>query len=171
MYCDYRDQGKQILVNILGSLLKQFLIHFGTSYIPQDVIKALEEKKRRGQRVETTDILWMLKVTLTQFNHSYICIDALDELQAEVRKALLETLRSIFATVRTVGFFLTGRPHIATELNARLQIQQAIDIKAQHSDIKAYLTYQLSQDTNPGAMNGTLEEEIMTMIIEKSKDM
>jgi len=171
LYCDYRDQGKQTLVNIMGSLLKQFLVHIGKSHILQDIIRLLEQKKERGQRVETTDILQMLKVTLTQFNHSYVCIDALDELQAEVRKALLETLHNISTTVGTVGIFLTGRPHIATELTARFHIPQTIDIKARHDDIRAFLHHQISHDTNPGAMNGVLREEIMASIIEKSKGM
>lgn len=102
-------------LNILGGLLKQFLIHFSISYIPQNIIRAFEEKKRKDQCVETTDILSIHKVTLTQFNYSYIFINALDGLQAEVCKALLETLHSIFTTVGTVGFFLTGWPHIAIE--------------------------------------------------------
>jgi len=155
----------------MGSLLKQFLIHTGASHIPEDVIRLLGEKKRKDQRVETTDILQMLKATLTQFNHSYVCIDALDELQAEVRQTLLETLHSVFTDVGKVGIFLTGRPHIAAELNAKFRIPQAIDIKAQHDDIRAYLIHRISQDTNPSAMNGTLKEEVMTTITEKSKDM
>lgn len=171
LYCDYRDQGKQTLVNIMGSLLKQFLIHIGTSHIPEDVIILLGEKKRKDQRVEITDILEMLKVTLAQPSRSYVCIDALDELQAEVRKALLDTLHGVFMTVGTLGIFVTGRPHIAAELNAKFSIPETIDIKAQHDDIRAYLIYQISQDINPTAMNGTLKEEITTTITEKSKDM
>lgn len=171
MYCDYRDQGKQTLVNILGSLLKQFLIHIGTPHIHHDAVKLLEDIKKKDKRVETTDILHMLKVTLAQFNNSFICIDALDELQPEIRKTLLEALHSILTTVRTVCLFLTGRPHIAVDLNAKLQIQYGIDIKARHDDIRAYLLHEISQDTNPSAMNETLKEEIMTTITEKSKNM
>ena len=171
LYCDYRDQGKQTLVNIMGSLLKQLLFYTGTSHILQDVIKLLAGMKRKGQQIETADILQILKATLAQFNRSFICIDALDELQADVRKTLLETLHNISTTVGTVRFFLTGRPHIATELSSRLQIQQAIDIKAQQDDVRAYLLYQISQDANPDAMNGTLKEEIMSTVTEKSMDM
>ena len=145
----------------------------GILHVPDRVRSVLEETERKGKKVETTDIIDMVKLTLPQFRRSFICIDALDELQPDVRKALLNTLYKDFTTSdRAVQLFLTGRPHIPQEVNESLRItQDAIDVIANGDDIRAYLINQIALDTSPTAMNESLKEVILHTIVEKSEGM
>lgn len=118
------------------------------------------------------DILGMVKLTLSNFCRSFICIDALDELQPDVRQALLKALCEGFTSHRGVQLFLTARPHIPQEVNDCLRISHnAIDVIAYGDDIRAYLIRQIALDTSPTAMNESLKAEILHTIVEKSEGM
>ena len=117
VYCDYRDQAKQTVVNILGSLLQQLLVN--ASFVPEAITTLLESPKNKNQRVEVGDVTKMLTILLPQLNkYSLFCFDALDELEPRTRFALLKALHTDFGTVR---IFLTGRPHIQSEVDRALQ--------------------------------------------------
>ena len=159
-------------MNLLGSLLKQLLTAGSVLQVPGRVRNTLEEIQNKRRNVETADILSMMKFTLPRFRRSFICIDALDELQPGIRKALLKALCEEFTGYKAVQLFLTGRLHIAPEVNESLRISQySIDIIANGDDIRAYLISQIALDTSPTAMNKSLKEEILQTIVEKSQGM
>ena len=170
IYCDYRDQTKQTVVNIMGSLLQQLL--FATSPIPNEVQKRLELIQGHGKAVEIGDIAEMLKITLSHFHHIFICIDALDELEPRTRLGLLASLGTEFRTARV---FLTGRPTVQHYINHSLKTQQAnaINITPNQDDIKSFLLNEIQVDKNisPDTMNSKLEVEILSTIIAGSKGM
>ena len=83
LYCDYRDQSNQTLGNLLGSVVKQFLI--AMSHVPDAVTEMLEPVQRQGKRFQMSDALLALKHTLPQLNYAFICIDAFDELEPRIR--------------------------------------------------------------------------------------
>ena len=118
VYCDYRDQKNQTVVNILGSLLRQLLVT--SSYVPEAIATQLESITRKGQRVEVGDVSQMLKVVLPRHNNRFLCLDALDELQPRTRLALLTTLGTEFGSAR---IFFTGRPHIQSEVDGVFQTE------------------------------------------------
>ncbi|KAF8426182.1 hypothetical protein BGX38DRAFT_487828 [Terfezia claveryi] len=104
IYCNYRDRTNQTVVNILGSLLRQLLVT--ASYVPEAITTALETIKKKSQRVEIRDVTQMMKILLPRLSRSFLCLDALDELESRTRFALLSALHTEFGTVR---IFLTGR--------------------------------------------------------------
>ena len=169
MYCDYRDQSNQTVVNILGSLLRQLLIT--APQVPEAITTLLESIKKRGHRVEVGDISQMLKALLPQLNYSFICLDALDELVPRTRLGLLSALRTEFGTAR---IFITGRPHIQPEVDGALQTQiHSLYITADQDDIRGYLTHEIEEDKkiNPDDMNDQLKEEILQGITSKAGGM
>ena len=166
MYCDYRDQTNQTVLNILGSLLRQLLIT--ASYVPEAITTLLETIKKKDHRVELGDVSQMLKVLLPRLNRSFICLDALDELEPRIRFQLLKALHTDFGTVH---IFLTGRPHIQVEVDMALQTQlEVMHITADQGDIRAYLTHEIEEDMNinPDDMNDQLKEEILETITSKA---
>jgi len=169
LYCDYRDQTSQTVVNILGSVLRQFLTT--ACYVPETIITTLESIKKKGQRVEIEDISKMLKVLVPHLHRSFLCLDALDELESHTRFTLLQALRTEFGNAR---IFLTGRPHIEPEVNRALQTQlDAMHIEANEGDIRGFLIYEIEKDMNinPDDMNEQLREEILEAIISKADGM
>ena len=170
MYCDYRDQTNQTVVNILGNLLKQLLIT--AAFVPEVITTMLEPLKKEGRRVEVGDISQMLKALLPQRNNcNFLCLDALDELEPRTRFALLKALHTDFGTVR---IFITGRPHIQPEVDGALQTKlDAMHITADSGDIRGYLTHEIEEDMNinPDDMNDQLKEEILETITSKAGGM
>ena len=171
IYCDYRDQKNQTTVHILGSFLKQLLST--TLYpVPESIINELEAIQKRGKRVESSDVTQMLKSMVSQLNTCFLCIDAMDELGPRVRLELLKLLRSEFTVAR---IFLTGRPHIQSEVDRTLQVkfEDTIHFTADRGDIKAYLNHEIEVDIeiNPDEMNEALKQEIVEAILSKADGM
>ena len=125
---------------------------------------------------EISDISKMLVLTLQHLDCSFFCIDALDELEPRVRATLLKALQDGFGTAR-VFLFLTGRPHVQSEVNRIFQGHQstsnAINITANPDDIQAYLTHEIERDmdSNPDDMSEQLKAEILEGILSKAEGM
>ena len=171
IYGDYRDQPNQTLVNIIGSLLKQ-LLTVNISNVPDAVISLLESTQEEGKRLGKRHMLQIVKSAVPQLNGpSFLCIDALDELEPRVRHELLKVLQSEFVHSR---IFLTGRPHIRSEVSSVFQAHHdPINITADLGDVRAYLIHEIELDmeVNPEDMNGQLKEEILEAIINQAKGM
>ena len=150
-------------------MLRQFLTT--ASYVPETIITTLESIKKKDQRAEIGDISKMLKILLPHLDRSFLCLDALDELESRTRFTLLKALRTEFGSTR---IFLTGRPHIEPEVNEALQIQlDAMHIEASEGDIRGFLIHEIEEDMNinPDDMNEQLKEEILEAIISKAGGM
>ena len=169
LYADYRDQSNQNLVNILGSILHQFLTCSARPHIPQGLIQILDEIQTQRRKLDQNGALAMISLILQQFNASFICIDALDELTPQTHRELLVFLKdNIKASTK---IFLTGRPHIRIDVTSCLGDQKKVDITANPDDIRQYLRHRIEQDVMPEAMNVELKAEILNIIVEKSRGM
>ena len=172
MYADYKDQNNQTLVHILGSLLHQFLTT-AQQPIPDGVVEKLHDIQRQGKKVETEDILALLKIRLQQFKRAFICIDAVDELEPRVLQQLLRVLKDLVTSDSDTRLLLTGRGHIESDIQKHLQVAQenkAI-ISASQQDIQKFVELQIMDDLNSDAMDDVLAKDIMDTIIEKSQGM
>ncbi|RPB19244.1 hypothetical protein L211DRAFT_794594, partial [Terfezia boudieri ATCC MYA-4762] len=170
IYCDYRDKTNQNLLNIMGSILKQHLTV--TTKIPDPIVDLLESLQKNGKRVMFEDMSQMLKFVIPQTVSHFLCIDALDELDPGSRLELLKALQTEFGSTR---IFLTGRPHVASDVSRILQIPSvdSIYITPNLIDLRAYLSHkiELDQEMNPDDMNEQLKEEILDGVISKAQGM
>ena len=170
LYADYKDQSSQTVVHILGSFLRQFLTT-AQELIPEEVIQKLQNIRHQGTKVGTDDILSLLKIRLHQFKHTFICIDAVDELEPTIRQQLFKVLKEL--VTNNTRLFLTGRHHIESEVQKYLQVMQKyrVDISATQQDIQEFVTQQIMNDLNPEAMDEVLAKDTADIIIEKSQGM
>ena len=164
-----KDQSNQTLVHILGSFLCQFLSTVPP--IPEEIVKKLDGIRNQRKKVETGDILDMLKIRLHQLKRAFICIDAADELEPKVLQQLLNVLKELLTHKARV--FLTGRDHIESKVQKHLQVVQKykITISAKEKDIQEFVEQQIADDLNPDAMDELLAKEIINAIITKSQGM
>ena len=175
VYCDYSDQKNQSPINILGSLLKQLLLNLPE--IPDKVISTVLHIQRKGKGLELgPDFSEMLRITLDKFSYTFICIDALDELEGEARISLLESLKELLLKNEKVRLFLTGRPHIEEQLKRYLTVApgaiRPIEIKASDEDIRRFITHKIDQEVyDPTTMNAKLKAKIVGTIAAKSEGM
>ena len=171
LYADYRDQSNQTLAHILGSFLHQ-LLTTNQEPIPDEVIKKLQDIWSIRRKIETQDILAMLKIRIHQLRCAFICIDAMDELESRVRQQLLNALREL-STTNKIRLFLTGRFHVESEVQKYLQVAQkyTATISARHQDIQEFVREQIMDDLCIDAMNEVLAKDIEDAVIKKSQGM
>lgn len=100
---------------MLGSLFKQMVS--GLAETPGEVVEAYYRHKRvtGGPRLRLCEIQAMLQ-TVFASQHTFICVDALNECEAEHQQVVLKSLREI--PEKSPGFrsFLTGRWYIRDEV-------------------------------------------------------
>jgi len=170
-YFDFAAQKEQSSTSMLGALLKQVVSGLGE--VPGEIAKAYEDQKKviGGRRPELSDILKMLQATSSE-RFTFICIDALDECAADHRVRVLDSLHQILQKSPGTRIFVTGRPHIQDEIGRRIPRKvTAIRITPKRGDIIGYLRARLSEDTNPDAMDSSLEADILKKIPEDISEM
>ena len=156
---------------MLGALLKQIVA--GLEGVPGEISQAYEDQKKviGGRRLQLGDIVKMIWTTPSK-KLTFICIDAMDECAADHRVKLLDSLDRILQKSPATRIFMTGRPHIQAEIGKRLSGQvMSIDITPGKDDVTEYLRTRLKDDTNPDAMDRTLETDVLRKIPEDVSDM
>ena len=145
IYCDYRATSTQTTVNILGSILQQFLVQ-STISLPPKITETLRLIENNMGQVEMKDIRQMFELSLSEFEQAFICVDALDEAAPRTRYEVLTFLKEF----NKVRLLLTARPRVQPDINHALEIskdnERAIEIIPSQSDIQAYLVTVLESD-------------------------
>ena len=175
LYADYKDQTNQTLVHILGSFLHQFLTAVPQP-IPEEIIQKLDDIQRGGRKVETENMLALLKIRLHQLRRAFICIDAVDELDPLVQQKLLKVLNELVTDNNIhLRLFLTGRDNVESEVQKYFQVERGykVDICASEQDIRGFVRQQIKEnyELNPDAIDTALAKSIEDTISKKSKGM
>ena len=169
-YFDFASRNEQSPVNMLGSLLRQLVS--GLDGIPEAVIRSFRKQKKviGGRGLQVSGILKMFQ-TITTTKRTFICVDALDECVPEHRMVILESLGQIVQGSLGARIFLTGRSHVRSEVERRLDgAATFILIEPTGGSIIKYLREKLRRDTAPEMMSSTLEANIMESIPEISSE-
>jgi len=161
LYGYYGNQKEQTAISMLGAILKQLVM--ALPEIPKVVSDAFRAAKGRGLRLPK--LIELLHQVLGEFQQTFICVDALDELDLGQRLEFLRSLKQIVKKSPTTQLFLTGRPHIRPELDKHLTSSAGF-ILAQPSkdDIKKFVAMKLDTDPEPEIMTEELRSEIMSYI-------
>ena len=165
-YFDFAARKEQSAANMLGSLVKQMVS--GMERVPEEVSRAFQEQKGAigGRRPQLVDLVKMLQ-GIASSRPAFICIDALDECTGVQRLKLLDSLKEILEQSTGTRVFVTGRPHIQTEIENRLAGQViSLCISPTKGDITRYLRARMSHDETPDAMDESLRVEILEKIPE-----
>ena len=163
-YFDFAARKEQTATSMLGSILKQVIS--GTEKVPEDIWQALQEQKKTvsGRKPQLGDIIKILQL-ITSSKRTYMVIDALDESTAVQRFQLFDSLKEILKKSPGARIFVTGRPHICTEIETRLAGRvTSISVGPASEDIVRFLRVRLSVDETPDAMDASLEAEILEKI-------
>jgi len=170
-YFDFAAQKDQSSASTMGALLKQVVA--GLEEVPVEISRAYQEQRKAigGREPRLSDIVKMLQIASSK-EHTFICIDAIDECMPEHRVKLLGSLNEILQNSPSTRIFVTGRPHIQPEIGRRLSGRvKSLSISTKREDIIKYLHSRLEDDTTPDAMNDSLEAEILKKIPEDVSEM
>ena len=163
-YFDFAALEEQSPAIVLGSVLRQVV--GGLDRVPERIVKAFRDRGKviGGSKLALSEIVEFLQ-DITSSRPTFICIDALDECQEGYRLKLLDLLNKILQKSTGARVFLTGRPHIRSEVEKRLAGRAATrSITPAKDDITTFLRAKLEEDAMPDAMDEGLEEEIIQKI-------
>jgi len=169
-YFDFAARNEQSPVNMLGSLLRQ--LAGGLEEIPEAIVQTFRNQKKviGGRGLQVSAILKMFR-TVTTTKRTFICVDALDECVPEHRMVILESLGQIVRESLDTRIFVTGRSHIRSEVERKLDgAARSVLIQPTGDGIIKYLREKLRNDTTPEMMSATLEANIMESIPEISSE-
>jgi len=117
-----------------------------------------------GRGLQVSAILKMIQA-ITATRRMFICVDALDECLPEHRMVVLESLGQILKGCPSARIFMTGRPHVRSEVQRELgRAATFVFIQATEDGVHRFLREKLRKDTIPNMMSSTLEENIMKSI-------
>jgi len=109
--------------------------------------------------------------TIVATRRTFICIDALDECVPEYRMVILESLSQILQGSRNTRIFMTGRPHVRSEVEKELGgAATFLLIQATEDGVLRFLREKLRKDTAPAIMSSTLEGDVMKSILAISSE-
>jgi len=170
-YFDFAAQKEQSSTGMLGAVLKQVV--GGLGEVPWGILQAYEDQKKviGGRGPQLSDISKMLQTTSSE-RLTFICVDAMDECAPEHRIKILDSLNQILQKSPGTRIFMTGRSHIRAEIGKRLYGRvSSIAITPSKGDVIGYLRTRLKEDTNPDAMDSSLEADILRKIPEDISEM
>ena len=163
-YFDFAARNEQSPVNILGSLLRQLVSE--RREIPEAIVKDFRKEKSSigGRGIQVPGILKMFQ-TIATTRRTFICVDALDECVPGHRMVVLESLGQILRGSPNTRLFMTGRPHVRSEVERELGgAVTFVFIRATEDGVLRFLREKLRKDTIPNMMSSTLEGDIMKSI-------
>ena len=118
-YFDFASRSEQSPVNMLGSLLRQLVS--GQGKIPEAISEEFQNEKSviGGRGLQVSGILKMFQ-TIAAARPTFVCVDALDECVPEHRTVVLESLGQMLTGSPNTRLFMTGRPHVRSEVEREL---------------------------------------------------
>ena len=165
-YCDFRNQQQQTAADMVGAILKQVVVR-GT--VLENVETAFQKAKKEvgGRSLRLPDMVQMLKQAIATLPRVFICIDTLDECLPKHQLELLGSLKDILEELPSMRIFVTGRPHVETEILRYFATSVIVPVSPKRNDIEIYLEKKLDMDTELEAMSPALRADILRIIPEK----
>lgn len=140
-YLDYRDTEKQLIPNLLTSLVCQLALSKPTP--PVEIVASYEARGFGAKRPSYKECTQLLRSAVSYCAKVFLVIDAFDEYSEERRGQLMTQLRHLGSRV---NMLITSRdlPNIECELSGAVRL----DCKTKSDDILNYLQeYILSSST------------------------
>jgi len=139
IYCNYKEQGEQTLVNLIASLLQQVLQR---RPLPTKLHALYQHHTSKRTRPTVTECLELLRTELSSHSRAFLVVDALDECDDnnETRTMLLNNLLKL---PTTTSLMVTSR-HVSS---IELQLDQpcCLEIRASDIDMRIYLERQIQR--------------------------
>ncbi|RPA93307.1 ankyrin [Choiromyces venosus 120613-1] len=129
----------------------------------------MQKKLVDGCGLLLPEILEILIKSLSSLKQGFICIDGLDEFPSKSRPKLWDSLHRVIRECPNTRLFLTGRPHIHTEVETCFQqYVDMLSVNTASDDIGRYIMKRLEEDTDPDAMDENLRADILRVIQKES---
>lgn len=167
IYCDYKEQEQQTLVNLISSLLQQLVEQ--QSCVPDEIHSLWEHHTHRRTRPGLGDFSRLLQATAKRFSKIFVVVDALDESGEDIRNDLIAEIKKLPPSPHLMG---TSRQNANIEHLFRGSIR--LGILADDGDAKAYIRTQIDRRERLKKFvqaDSSLQELVETKIATKAQGM
>jgi hypothetical protein len=170
IYCNYKEQKSQTVVNLITSLLLQLVqINTDNTDIPNQILTAYHE--HNDIRPTLAACSQLLQSEIRRHRKVFIVIDAPDECSESngTRDGFLAEIRKLLPSIR---LFITSRqiPAIESEFKKAARLE----IRASDGDVKKYLQGRIGRERRLADFvkaDPVLQDAILTTIVENAKGM
>jgi NACHT domain len=137
VYCNFRQQQEQRLIDLFSSLLKQF--SRGHPLLPECVTKLHKDHERNQTRPSFDEISSALYSVIVNCSRAFIIIDALDECSG-VDRVLSQFMEELFSLQVKTGssVFATSRPILGIPKDFESRGSSILEIRARDEDMRRY---------------------------------
>jgi hypothetical protein len=168
LYCNFRQQKMQKIVDLLASLLKQ-LAECQPS-LPTSVKDLYNRHKTKRTRPSVDEISRSMQSMVAAYSRVFIIIDALDECQVS-NDCRTTFLSEMFSLQEKYGANLLATSRYIPEITERFQRSVQLEIHASKEDVQTYLDNHMSPQRAFLRKNLVLQHEIKATIAEAVKGM
>jgi hypothetical protein len=159
-YCNYKDQNRQTVSELIASLLKQLV---QDRPIISDNVKSFHERHIvRSTRPTLSDFINALRADIAKYTKVFVIVDALDEFRDRDQEYLITELRSLGPTV---NLMVTSRP--LSMIEEQFRGARRLDISANDEDIRKYIESRIPRERRllqHVRKDGTLLETIIDKV-------
>ena len=162
IYCNFRQQDKQEINDLLASLVKQLAQR--QSSLPGSVIDLYNRHKEKQTQPSFDEISRTLQSVATIYSTVFIVVDALDECQVSngCRHRFLTELFNLQAKCGA-NLFVTSRP--ISRIEKEFEGYTKLEIRASNEDVQRYLEGHMFLLPRFVNQNPELQKEIKTRIV------
>jgi Cdc6-like AAA superfamily ATPase len=162
LYCNYKAQADQNVLNLLSALLRQLVQ--SRPDIAAPVTEIYNTKRRSKPSID--EIFRALQSVCSNYTTVYVVVDALDECTVEEgsRGLLIDKLCDLQSKAEDVQLLFTSRfiPDIARKFESSL----TIEVRASEIDVKRYVEGQMPRLPNCIQRDKELKDAIKNKIAE-----
>jgi len=160
MYCNYKEQTRQTVPEVLASLLKQLV---QDHLVVSDDIQSLYNRHVDNEtRPAHEELMKTLQLEIATYTKVFIIVDALDEFLERDQVYLMTELKSLSGAI---NLMVTSRPLPLIE--EYLRDAEHLDIRAKDEDIKNYIEDRIQYGPRLARLvktNGTLQESVVNKV-------
>ena len=166
LYCNFRQQQEQRLIDLFLSLLKQFSQRH--PLFPECVTKLYKDHERNRTRPSFDEISNALYSVIANCSRAFIIVDALDECSGTNR-----VLSEIFSLQEKTGssVFATSRPILGIPKDFERRGSSILEIRTRDEDIRRYLDGHINQISTFVREAPGLEGKIKSAIVKAADGM
>jgi Cdc6-like AAA superfamily ATPase len=170
LYCNFRQQQEQRLIDLFLSLLKQFSQR--QPLLPECVTRIYKAHERNRTRPSFSEISDALNSVIANCSRAFIIIDGLDECSATDR-VLSRFMEELFSLQAKTGssLFATSRPILGIPKEFERRESSILEICASDEDIRRYLDGHINQISTFVREGPGIERKIKSAIIKAADGM
>ncbi|KAJ7649078.1 hypothetical protein DFH06DRAFT_1095235 [Mycena polygramma] len=164
-YFDFRDKEKQLLRNMLRTIMMQL----STQSLPPYSVLNQQYKSQRKEIPTYRELLAMLPTILSQFTSTYIVLDALDECSEPDK--LVEFISTLRGQAKAVHLLVASQPRTIFIDSAAFKGASVVVLEPDttHADILQFVNSEL--EFNPKLKHIKRAQDAAPKIVDKSNGM